>query len=117
MANQGDNTVTKLRARDGKALGTFATGVDPEGVAFAGLNIWITNWGDNTVSKLRAVEGKTLGTFPAGTNPIDLAFDGANMWSTDYNGSLGLQLNLSGGCKAPSEHCRDDLWICPVRIW
>jgi hypothetical protein len=32
VANQDDNTVTKLRARDGKALGTFATGVDPEGV-------------------------------------------------------------------------------------
>jgi hypothetical protein len=32
--------------------GTFAVGAGPEGVAFDGANIWVTNTFSNTVSKL-----------------------------------------------------------------
>jgi hypothetical protein len=52
VANSGSNRVTKLRASDGKVLGTFATGLDPASVAFDGANIWVANTSSNTVSKL-----------------------------------------------------------------
>ena len=46
------DNVTKLRARDGAVLGTFAVGSGPTGVALDGANIWVANEGSNTVSKL-----------------------------------------------------------------
>ena len=60
------NDVTKLRASDGQLLGTFAVNRGPQGVAFDGANIWVTNSGSNDVTKLRASDGAVLGTFPVG---------------------------------------------------
>jgi hypothetical protein len=48
----GGHTVTKLRASDGKLLGTFAVGSHPLAVAFDGANIWVANAFAGTVSKL-----------------------------------------------------------------
>ena len=44
--------MSKLRAVDGVVQGTFNVGSIPNGVAFNGANIWVTNVGDNTVTKL-----------------------------------------------------------------
>jgi hypothetical protein len=51
--------VTKLRVRDGKVLGTFVTGPNPQGVAFDGANIWVANQSNevDNVTKLRASDG------------------------------------------------------------
>jgi len=51
-ANANSNNVTKLRASDGKSLGTFSIGVNPFVVAFDGANIWVGNQVSNTLSKL-----------------------------------------------------------------
>jgi outer membrane protein assembly factor BamB len=81
VANGGSNNVTKLRASDGKNLGTFTVGTAPNAVAFDGANVWITNVTDGTVTKLRASDGKTLGTFSdGGVGGFGIAFDGVNMW-------------------------------------
>jgi DNA-binding beta-propeller fold protein YncE len=80
-ANYGDGTVTKLRAKDGRVLGTFAVGRSPAGVTFDGANIWVSNSADSTVTKLRASDGRALGTFTVpGVLPWWMAFDGANVW-------------------------------------
>ncbi len=80
-SNWGANgTVTKLRASDGAALGTFTVGARPFALAFDGANIWVANWNDGTVTKLRASDGATLGTFSVGLWPTGLAFDGSNIW-------------------------------------
>src|ERR1700690_3950207 len=50
-ANSGEGTVSKLRASDGAALGTFTVGGQPNGVVFDGANVWVTV-SPNTVSKL-----------------------------------------------------------------
>src|SRR5450432_482166 len=54
VVNQGDNTVSKLRAIDGANQGTFAVGGVPLQAAYDGINIWITNWASDTVTELRA---------------------------------------------------------------
>ena len=46
------NTVTKLRASDGEAQGTFNVGSEPYGVVFDGANIWVTNSDSDTMTKL-----------------------------------------------------------------
>src|SRR5579862_2181932 len=60
-ANFGDGTVSKLRASDGKKMGTFKLGGGPTGVTFDGANIWESDSGGGTVTKLRASDGKRLG--------------------------------------------------------
>lgn len=41
VANQDSQTVSKLRASDGMALGTFPVGGVPYGLLFDGANIWV----------------------------------------------------------------------------
>ena len=48
----GGNSVSKLRASDGKTLGTFTVGNYPIGVAFDGANIWVSNFDGHSVCKL-----------------------------------------------------------------
>jgi DNA-binding beta-propeller fold protein YncE len=64
-------------------LGTFAVGVEPYGVVFDGVSIWVTNETDNTVTKLRASDGALEATLPTGPGPYGIAFDGANVWVTN----------------------------------
>jgi YVTN family beta-propeller protein len=52
VANNGSNTVTKVRTSSGAVLGTFSVGAAPRGVAFDGANVWVANFGSTTVSKL-----------------------------------------------------------------
>jgi DNA-binding beta-propeller fold protein YncE len=34
-------------------VGTFSVGKDPQGIAFDGENLWVSNTESNTVTKLR----------------------------------------------------------------
>lgn len=70
-----ENTVTKLRASDGKNLGTFGVGKGPWWLCSDGSNIWVAN-GDGSVTKLRADDGQQLGTYRVGKGAIAVAFDG-----------------------------------------
>src|ERR1700693_3725278 len=82
-ANNGEGTVSKLRASDGKLLGTFTVGGHPFGVVFDGGNVWVTV-AANTVSKLRASDGKIVGSFKVGGGPFWPAFDGENIWVPNF---------------------------------
>ncbi|HTD22832.1 MAG TPA: hypothetical protein VK738_09280 [Terriglobales bacterium] len=97
VTNNLFRTVTKLRASDSTALGTFLVGFDPLGVAFDGSNIWVVNGSGNNVTKLRASDGANLGTFVAGSNPEAVAFDGANIWVTNFGGNTVTKLRASDG--------------------
>ena len=52
MTNELNITVTKLLARDGSVLGTFAVGSQPFGIAFDGIDVWVVNYASSTASKL-----------------------------------------------------------------
>jgi hypothetical protein len=79
VGNRGDGTVSKLRASDGKLLGTFDGYTSAYGVAFDGTNIWLA--GSPYVTELRASDGAKLGLWDA-FGSIAVAFDGANVWIT-----------------------------------
>ncbi len=97
VANNGDATVTKLRASDGENLGTFSVGGAPMGVAFDGANIWVVNSFPNTVTKLRASDGKQLGEFAVGQVPNNAAFDGEAIWVTNSQGPSITKLRARDG--------------------
>ena len=67
-------------------------GINPQGVAFDGANIWVTNSYNNSVTKLRAADGAILGTFNVGTGPTGVAFDGANIWVTNQDSNTVSKL-------------------------
>jgi len=85
VSNNGDNTVTKLRASDGKKLGEFAVGQVPFNAAFDGEAIWVTNTQGASVTKLRASDGKVLGTFPDNGAPAGIVFDGTYVWVANFD--------------------------------
>ena len=97
VANQVDDTVTKLRASDGTMLGTFAVASDPYAAAFDGANIWVANVSSNTVIKLRASDGEVRGTFAVGSAPEGVAFDGANIWVANADDNTVTKLRASDG--------------------
>ncbi len=114
-SNTGDGTVTKLRASDGKVLGTFKVGSRPFGMAFDGVNIWVANDYDATVSKLRASDGKVMGSSPLALVPYGVVFDGTSMWVTTGEGVW--QLRLTDGvrlCEVPNQEVRAQLSTEPI---
>ena len=52
------------------------------GLAFDGINIWVTNQISSNVTRLRPSDGACVGTstFATGSFPYALAFDRANIW-------------------------------------
>jgi DNA-binding beta-propeller fold protein YncE len=80
-ASSGLGSVTKIRAVDGAAQGTFAIpGKQLRGLGYDGTSIWVCNSYSNTVSRLRAANVALMGTFPTGSNPRAVAFDGSKIW-------------------------------------
>jgi len=51
VSNQGDDTVTTLRAGNGAVLGTFAVGDAPRELAFDGSYVWGVNSGSHNVTR------------------------------------------------------------------
>src|SRR3984957_5360462 len=88
VANYQSGTVTKLRAGDGAALGTFVVGGTPSWMTFDGANVWVNN-GSN-ILKLRASDGYLLGAFNAGPSPQQMAFDGVSIWVALFAFPQGL---------------------------
>jgi hypothetical protein len=73
--------VTKVRASDGKNLGTFLTG-GAYGVAFDGTNLWVT--AEPGLREVRVSDGALIGYynyFKGGGETTGIAFDGANIWA------------------------------------
>ena len=87
MATQFNNTVTRVRASDGRdqreriIVGKATGGVD--------LCRWIclvANLLSNNVMKITPSTGAIAGTYAVGDGPGGLAFDGANIWVANRNG-------------------------------
>jgi hypothetical protein len=53
------------------------------GVAFDGINVWVTNQVSNNVTELLARTGAVVGTYSLGSNPSAVAFDGTNVGVTN----------------------------------
>ena len=84
---------------DDGILGPYNVGINPKGIAFDGVNMWIANSGNKFITKLRGSDGAFLGNFNISVNigfPSRIAFDGANIWVTTSGGRVE-RLELSNG--------------------
>ncbi len=89
--------IALLRWYDANQTASFRVGMNPNGLAFDGANMWVVNYSSNNVMKLAASDGTLLGTFNVGTNPYAAAFDGANMWVVNYVSNTVTKLRASDG--------------------
>jgi YVTN family beta-propeller protein len=80
VANTFDNTVMKLRAIDGKRLGTFAAGSDPGALTVAEGAVWIASKPTGYVSKLSPRTGEILDRIPVGDGPAAVAVGAGSVW-------------------------------------
>jgi len=60
--------------------GVVQAGNAPEGIAFDGSYIWVSNSGDDTVIRLRARDGRKSGIFQVDQDPRGILFDGTSIW-------------------------------------
>ena len=81
--------------RDPGRAGVFPTGTGPQGVAFDGANIWVTNDGSATVSKINPVTGAKV-DYATGVNPSGVAFDGTNIWVANTGDATVSKINPNG---------------------
>jgi hypothetical protein len=97
VANRNGRSVTKLRAFDGRTVGTFRVGRRPLGIIAHQGSIWVTNNDDRTVTKLRATDGAQLGTYRVGDGPFGIAADGSSIWVTNFFDSTLMRLSADDG--------------------
>src|SRR5262245_37066069 len=92
VANHDSSTLTKLRANDGAALGTFPAQA-PHEVTFDGATIWWSRVADfpfvgGCVGRTRASDGAFLGCVTLPQISWGLAFDGTHVWAAVENGTV-----------------------------
>ncbi len=93
-SNRSGYSVSKYRAVDGKKIGDYGTGRNPNFMVFDGTNIWTFNNYDlqsRDITKIRAIDGARLGDFNKGQREMgaDAVFDGRYIWnSNSYSNSL-----------------------------
>lgn len=78
---------------------TISTGfVQPMGVLFDGVNVWVTDIGDNTLKKLDS-NGGVLLSLPMGDNsaPGFPVFDGTNIWVPNRLSNEVVVVRATGG--------------------
>lgn len=99
VANQDDDTVTKLSVSTGvESPGSpYNVGDGPVALSFDGANIWVANKHSANVMKLNVSTGAVLGTYPVGYNPEGMLFDGANIWVANASDNNVMKLRASDG--------------------
>lgn len=88
-----------MAAAQGAPAGvTFEVGDGPEGIAFDGTALWVTNQFSNTVMKLSG-DGAVLGTFAVGRRPIGVAADTGSVWVANHLSDTVTKLRASDGAR------------------
>ena len=73
----------------------FIVGGSPQGVAFDGTSIWVTNTAVATVSKIDPSTNTVTATVTVGSNPTGVAFDGTSIWVTNNGSNSVSKINPS----------------------
>jgi outer membrane lipoprotein-sorting protein len=95
VANRGSNSVSRVRASDGKLLETWSAATLPIGVLAAKGSVFVT--GDTgpggslyQIDPSQPVGPVTTLSTALGSNPQGIAFDGARVWTANEGGSVSL---------------------------
>ena len=77
---------------------TNALGIEPNGIAFDGTNLWTANFGTpGSVSIITPQSPYTVNTVSTGFEFLDgILYDGANIWVTDFGAGTLMRLDDVG---------------------
>ena len=90
VANNGSDSVSILRARDGSLLTEFKTERQPVDFAFDGRQMWLTHSAEDIVTRHRDRDGSLSGVFHLQDGPEGILFDGTSIWVSNFNsGTVG----------------------------
>jgi hypothetical protein len=100
----GDNAVARVRASDGKLLGTWTGATNAYGVLVVGSDVFVT--GRTNPGSLYRIDPSaapgavTPFSFTLGANPAGIAYDGNNIWTANVGTGVGTgsvsRVSLSG---------------------
>jgi hypothetical protein len=100
VANNGSNTVSRVRASDGKLLETWIGASQAVGVLAAKGLIFVTGQFPGTLYQIDPTQPAgtvTTLTSSLGNNPLSLAFDGARIWTSNNGGGVCLHCDAQSG--------------------
>jgi YVTN family beta-propeller protein len=81
VANTGDETVTRIDPRAGRAVGSpIPVGEDPRAIVAGGGAVWVANFGDGTVSRIDPATNRAGPPIAVGRGPTDLAVGDGRVW-------------------------------------
>jgi YVTN family beta-propeller protein len=86
VANEDDDTVTRLDPRTGRRVATVAVGANPTFVATDGRFVWVLNNADDTVTQIDEFTDRPLGKIHVGPRSYRLAAGGGAVWVQSYVG-------------------------------
>ncbi len=94
VANSGSNTVSRVRASDGKLLETWTGATSATGVLAAKGMIFVTgNTSPGSLYQIDPIDPNlAIGplTIAVGNSPAGIAFDGARIWTANVGGSVSI---------------------------
>jgi DNA-binding beta-propeller fold protein YncE len=89
-----DNSVVRVRASDGKVLGTWTGATEANGFVFARGRVYVT--GDESPGKLYVIDptqpagAVTTVSSSLGNAPRSITFDGSRLWTANAGGSVSI---------------------------
>jgi len=94
VANIGDNSVSRVRASDGKLLETWTGASGAYGVLVAMGSVFVTGQASPgqlyRIDPSQAAGAVTTVASNLGNNPRGIAFDGARIWTANFGGSVSI---------------------------
>ncbi|HET9794123.1 MAG TPA: S-layer homology domain-containing protein [Thermoanaerobaculia bacterium] len=94
----GDGTVSRVRASDGKNLGTWTGASKAAGVLIAMGKVFITGETDPGKLYMISPDGSpgavTVVASTLGTNPLGITFDGDRIWTANFNTATGGSVSI-----------------------
>ena len=87
--------VVKLRPSDGTVVDSFSTGAAPQGIAFVGKKLWVTNGFDDDISVLAASDGTLFRDIAVKRYPAGILFDGMSVWTCCLESDVLIKTSIS----------------------
>jgi YVTN family beta-propeller protein len=94
VANEGDNTVSRLDPPTGRVT-TIAVGREPRAIAVGDEGIWVTNHLNDSVQQIDPATNRVVATVELGHRPGDVALGEGGVWVAGTGGTFtGTLLRL-----------------------
>jgi len=78
-------------------IGVIYVGTNPNGMAFDGTDLWVSNYGSDNVYKVSPSSSSVVGSSTVGSGPRGVVFDGTFIWVANYLSNTVTKIQPSNG--------------------